>query len=271
MKKIYCVPNWEEIEAYLDFSKQYNAGFEYNEFYNPDLLDRTEDLKRLICDYKGLGRDLSLDTLHGAFLDISINSSDKRIQKACRYRVEQSMEIASELGVKAVIFHTNYIVNFHLASYEKEWLYRNESYWRKLLEKYQGLEIYIENMFDVSPRLLSCLAKSMADEPRFGVCYDFAHGNISGLCQEEWIRQLSPYIRHIHINDNNGFEDSHKAVGDGTIPWELFGTFMEKIEGMPSVLIEVGGMEKLEKSIWYMKQKGMYPFDTLCKEALCEK
>ena len=38
------------------------------------------------------------------------------IFKASDYRVRQCMDIAVKMGLKAVIFHTNYIVNFRLRS-----------------------------------------------------------------------------------------------------------------------------------------------------------
>lgn len=269
MKRLYCIPNWKQIEEYVKFSKEYDAAFEYNDFYNPELLEHEKDVKRLICDYKGLGRDTSMDTLHGVFLDITISSSDKRIREASFYRVRQSMEIAQELGVKAVIFHTNFIPNFHAESYEQDWVYRNETYWRKILETYPGVEIYMENMFDETPRLLSFLAERMKDEPRFGVCFDIAHANLSGLAQDSWRQALAPYIRHLHINDNEGHEDSHKAVGEGSILWEDYQELIKETAHVPSVLIEVNGMEALKKSVSYMEKKEMYPFDVHMEGNLC--
>ena len=72
--------------------------------------------------------DCSSDTMHGAFLDICVDSADAMIFKASDYRVRQCMDIAVKMGLKAVIFHTNYIVNFRLRSYLDSWIDRNEEY-----------------------------------------------------------------------------------------------------------------------------------------------
>jgi len=47
------------------------------------------------------------------------------------------------------------------------------------------------------------------------------------------------------------------------LPWQLYNDFFKVLKGKekPSVLIEVTGSEKLVKSLEYMKENGIYPFD----------
>lgn len=262
MKTIYCIPNLDQIDKYIEFSEEYNAGFEYNDFFLPDVLDQPGKIQKLVKEYKKIPRDRSEDTLHGVFLDICVNSSDALIYKASDFRIHQSMNIASELGVKAVIFHTNQIPNFRLKSYMDTWVDKNEIYWRVLLKEYSNLEIYLENMFDMDSELLRKLAERMADEPRFGVCLDVAHANISTEPVNSWLCRLSPYIRHFHLNDNNGIEDSHNPIGSMTVDWKAYERFTSNLtnEQKPTVLIEVRSFEDLEASIDYMKIRNMYPF-----------
>ena len=262
MKRVYCIPKWEQIDQFLLFSKKYQAGFEYNDFFLPSVLDQPKLVQEIINHYKSLDRDRSEDTLHGVFLDICVHSDDPMIFKVSDYRIHQSMDIAKELGVKAVIFHTNQIPNFRLSSYLKNWVDRNERYWRNLLAQYPTLCIYIENMFDEDPCLLRQLAERMADEPRFGVCFDFAHAFISQTPLWDWCKAMQPFAYHLHINDNNKLEDTHHPVGQKHLPWELYNQFIDSIpkEKRPTVLIEVRGYEELETSVSYMKEHKMYPF-----------
>ena len=252
----------DQISRFLNFSRKYNAGFEYNDFFLPSVLDREEQVKELISAYKALDRDRSEDTLHGVFLDICVNSDDPLIFKVSDHRVHQSMDIAMELGVKAVIFHTNHIPTFRLESYQKSWLDRNEMYWRGLLAEYPKLTVYMENMFDDDPRLLKQLAVRMKDEPRFGVCFDLAHAFISNTPMSEWISELATYARHLHINDNDKIQDTHHPVGSMQLPWDLYEKYVEGLpeEKRPTVLIEVRGYEDLEASVKYMEEHCMYPF-----------
>lgn len=262
MKNVYCIPKLDQIDKFLAFSKDYNAGFEYNEFFIPAVLDQKEKVDEIIRAYKQLDRDRSEDTLHGVFLDICVNSSDSMIFKASDFRIHQSMDIATELGVKAVIFHTNHISNFRLESYQDGWVDLNEAYWRKLLQEYPHLNIYLENMFDEEPDLLKRLAGRMADEPRFGVCLDFAHAFISNTSIEKWCLDVGAYTRHLHINDNDKIQDTHHPVGSMQLPWDVYNQFIDSLprEQMPTVLIEVRTYEDLIESVTYMKENRMYPF-----------
>lgn len=262
MKKLYCIPRPEQIDQYLDFSKRYHAGFEYNDFFLPSVLDDEEKVQSLLDFYCALPRDRSEDTLHGVFLDICVNSDDPLIVRVSDYRIHQSMNIARALGVKAVIFHTNHIPNFRLESYRKSWLERNCSYWRTLLSEYPDLEIYLENMFDEEPELLRLLAEELKEEPRFGVCLDFAHAFLSHTPLEEWGASLKPYVTHLHLNDNNKDMDTHHPIGTGALPWDVYRDFIAGIpvEKRPSVLIEVRGYDDLAASVGYLEQEHLYPF-----------
>lgn len=262
MKQLYCIPKLEQIQDFTRFAREYDAGFEYNDFFLPSVLDAPDRIQDIIDLYRSLERDRSEDTLHGVFLDMCVNSADSRIFAATDLRIHQSMDIAASLGVKAVIFHTNHIPNFRLKSYRLEWLDKNESYWRALLSEYPHLSVYLENMFDEEPELLVRLAAHMANEPRFAVCLDLAHAFLSGTPVEDWCSALAPYVRHLHINDNDGVEDTHCPVGSCSFPWEVYRNFLASLrpEKRPSVLIEVRSYEDLTKSVAYMKENKLYPF-----------
>jgi sugar phosphate isomerase/epimerase len=262
MKHVYCIPKWEQISRFQSFSEEYDAGFEYNEFFLPDMLEDRGKLNDRINGYLSLSRDTSQDTMHGVFLDICIHSDDPKIYQASNYRIHQSMEIACRLGVSAVIFHTNTIANFRLQSYRRNWVVRNEAYWRRLLEEYPQMIIYLENMFDDSPDLLAELALIMKDEPRFQVCLDVAHAFISPTPLSTWFEHLGPYVSHLHINDNDKKEDTHLPVGSRLLPWDEYRSYLAGIpeEKRPSVLIEVRNFDDLTASVAYMQSHDMYPF-----------
>lgn len=259
--QLYCIPSLKELHKYEQFAKEYAAAFEYNEFFLPELLDNEEKKKEIITQYMCLDRDRSKDTLHGAFLDICVNSIDAAIFAVSDLRIHQCMDIAAQMGLKAVIFHTNFIVNFKLQSYLDDWVNRNAAYWKKILQEYPNQSIYLENMFDDTPQLLTALAERMSGEPRFAVCLDLAHAFISGSSLNSWFASMAPYVAHLHVNDNNKHEDLHHPVGMGAFPWSEFEQWVSTLERKPGVLIEVRNFEDLQKSVVYMKEHRIYPFD----------
>ena len=259
--KLYCIPNVKELEEYIQISEEKQLAFEYNDFFSPHILDDVWKTKEILRCYQSINRDRSRDTLHGVFLDITVHSSDTKIVAVSDERIHQSMEVAEELGVRAVIFHTNLIPQLRTASYEESWLERNEIYWRRLLEEYPKREIYIENMFDYDARMITVLASRLQENERFGICYDLAHANISPTAMEVWAKEVAPYVRHLHINDNDGIVDSHEAIGDGNIPWEKLSGWRKQWKHDPSILIEVAGCEKLRKSLQRLEEYGFYEKD----------
>ncbi|HNX63736.1 MAG TPA: sugar phosphate isomerase/epimerase [Oscillospiraceae bacterium] len=251
--KFYIIPNKNNIQKSLELATEYNAGFEYNDFFLPDFLDDSNAVKRVEEMY--LKERLPSEcTFHGAFLDVTVHSDDKRIREIADMRINQSLDIAKKMSAKSVIFHTNYISNFLLESYRRSWVERNAEYWSNKLSQYDDINIYIENMFDSDPELLAALGERMKDHPRFGICFDYAHATIFGNDIDRWVKALAPYVKHIHINDNDLISDQHKPVGDGEIDWNLFLSYYRKYFSDVPVLIEVNGTDGQRTSLQYLEK-----------------
>lgn len=261
MKKIYIIPDAADIERSIALSELYGAGFEYNDFSYPEILDDEGEVERRISFYRSLDRDRGDDMLHGAFLDVTVHSADPLIRAVSDKRVRKSMDIAAALGIRGVVFHTNFIPNFRSEFYVDGWIERNASYWRAIAEEYGELDIYMENMFDSDPEMLFALAERLRDVKNFGVCLDVAHTNVFGDGSAEWIRRLAPYIAHVHINDNDKREDLHAAIGTGKLDFSLFDREIRGIGRAPSVLVEIRDHGSQRLSMEYLKEHGIYPFD----------
>lgn len=263
MKELYIIPDRRRMAESISLAEQYGAHFEYNDFFAPGVLDDPELVEKLIELYRATGRDRSRDTLHGAFLDVTVHSEDALIRHVSRRRVKQSMDVAAELGIRGVVFHTNLIPGFRQQSYLDHWVDANELFWREVLDEYTALEVLIENMFDDSPEQLQALAERMRDCPRFGVCFDYAHAASFGRhCDtERWVSSLLPSTRHMHINDNDLAEDLHLPLGEGRIDWSTFDRRMRAAGADCSVLLEVRGLEAARQSLEYIAGHGYYPLN----------
>ena len=260
MRKISIIPQREKIKESIRLSERYQANFEYNDFVLPSVLDDEKKQREIIEFYKRIDRDRSQDTMHGAFFDITLHSMDDRIRKVSEERVRQSMDIAKELGIRGVVFHTNMIANFKEPGYMKNWVDTNAAFYRKMGEEYPGIHIFVENIFDFEPDMICQLAKQMEGEPYFGICLDYAHATISRVGAPEWFEKLKPYIKHMHINDNDLKNDLHQALGTGKIEYGIFNKLLKDSGIEPTVLIEVNGLEQQEASLVYMEKNKIYPF-----------
>lgn len=255
--KFLIIPKLDEIEESLRLAEKYGFGFEYNDFFIPDVMDDEKLTDDIVSRYKA-HKLPEYCTMHGAFFDVLIFSSDKKIRRVSEERVIQSLDTARKIGARGVVFHTNHTSDLTSEQYVLGWLERNEEFWRKVLPRYPDLEIYMENMFDRTPDMLCGIAERLSDVSNFGVCFDYAHAVVFGSDIDSWVDAVSPYVKHIHINDNDLKSDLHLAVGDGMINWEHFKTCFEgKLSSAKSVLIETSSLENQRRSAEFLTKLGV--------------
>ena len=251
------VPDPKKINESLALAEEYGFGFEFDDFFHPNILDDPYRCKELIKFYRSY--DLpKVTTLHGDFFDVIIFSEDRRIRKISELRVRQSMDIAAEMGVRGVVFHTNHIPNFSVDYYISNWVEMNCRFWTKMLSEYPDLEIYIENMFDINTNAIAALAERMQHHRRFGICLDYAHACAFGNNKiDKWCKTLSPYVKHMHINDNDLVNDLHLAIGDGKINWREFALHLKNGLSPQTILIEISSVERQRRSAEYLRDLGL--------------
>ena len=223
----------EELQAYEDLAQEYQVGFEINDFYDPLVFEDKKRREDIIQKYQKAGIPAG-STMHGAFYDVSVFSYDPQIREISKLRMRQSMEIAQELSVKGVVFHTNWNPMLSNIVYDDQVVDGTCTFVRHLLEK---------------------ISEQLCVYSNFGVCLDYAHAHLSDTPIEEWIEALRQYIRHIHINDNDLRRDLHLAVGDGRIDWELFCRYYQTYFEECSVLIETTKPDNQRRSLEYLRKK----------------
>lgn len=248
MKKFLIIPDRSKISESLEAAEKYGLGFEYNEFFMPDILDSEEECGEIINMYSRLKLP-EYCTLHGAFFDVTVFSPDEKIRHISDLRVRQSISAAERIGARAVVFHTNYNPFLNSEKYVDSWIEQNTEYWGKILREYSGINIYFENMFDNSPDVMRRLAERLCTYGNFGLCLDYAHASLTKAPCEIWAEKLGKYVRHMHINDNDLIGDLHLAVGDGKIDWKKFYGIYEKYMNEPTILIETPTLENQMRSV----------------------
>lgn len=243
------IPDFNNLKQSVELAQEYGAGFEYNDFFDPVVYSDEEEIKRRIRVYKQFNHDRSKDTLHGVFMDMAAASKDPYIRKYSREKMEQSVAIATELGVKGVVFHSGLIGELQLSSYIKDWADEQESFIRKLLEDYPSIEIYMENTFEKNPAALLQLKERLKGEERFRLCLDYGHACLSPTPIKEWIVKMAPFIGHMHVNDNDLNADLHLVPGEGMIDFKECKKLLEENKIDTSILLEITGVEKQKRAL----------------------
>ncbi len=161
--------------------------------------------------------------LHAPFADVNPAANDPQIREAVLRRLEASVRWASALGAKAYVFHPGNSTAAERFSPGSAWRLNLESV-RRILSYASdyGVKAMIENVPEPFPWLL----KSMDDFERFfdeldadaELVLDIAHANLRGEVLE-FIKHFGEQIGHVHVSDNDGDEDKHLQIGEGSINW----------------------------------------------------
>lgn len=248
------IPDFDNIQESLALAKEYNAGFEYNDFFDPKVYRDEDEIKRRVSIYKGCKRNSQKDTLHGVFLDIAFASRDSLIRDYSRKCMEQSMEIASRLETRGVVFHSGLVSGLRQETYLQNWYEAQEEWIRYLLGKYPDLCIFMENTFEESPENLVELKRRLKEEERFQLCLDYGHAILSKTPAKQWVCTMAKDIAHIHLNDNDLYADLHLVPGEGKIDFAQFKKLMESYQIQCPILLEIAGVDKQRQALEYMSK-----------------
>lgn len=214
-------------------------------------------MKTQLENYKNKINSLEIErlSLHAPFYDLTLISADPDVEKLSRKRYELGLEVASFLKVDYVVFHSQFNPMLRLDSYHKNWLKKSFEFFHWILEKeqYLGITILIENMFESSPFFLKKLLDKL-NSPRIGICLDIAHVNVYSYGNfEEWIDTLYPFIKYLHLSDNDGKVDRHWALGEGNVDFKKVFKLLEKRNVKPDVCLELRDNEEMRKSIEFIE------------------
>lgn len=191
-----------EIDAYVNFSTN----------IDPDEGKRLFD--RCVEFVRGCNKLIFHGIIPGTDLGMLAEMPISEVISLCN----QSYDIAKALGVKNIVFHSDYIPGL---SKRREWIQRSIGLWQEFMsDKPDDLHIYIENFVDNDPTILAELCDKINDS-RVMICLDTGHvcAN-SNVGVVDWIRTLGSFIGHTHIHNNDGKGDYHWPLGKGILDME---------------------------------------------------
>lgn len=241
-KMLYAISTIEELDV-----NQLNGlglGVEIQDFVEPNMDE--EKRNSLVKRYKEMLRNLKgLKAIHGPFLDLKPASPDRMIREISRKRYLYTIEIAEELDVDYLIFHSQINPYLNEPNLMKLNNRQAKEFWEDILREmfdFKGI-IVIENIFEETPDMLIELIKTI-DMPNVKVNLDIGHANLGTVSLETWISGLKDYILYMHIHSNDGKYDLHERASDEKIK-ELY-SLLDKYNINPVLSIEykVGDLEK---------------------------
>jgi len=213
--------------------------------------------KRRVKNLKEAAEAHNLDfTVHAPWAGTNIASPSPDLRRAVLKRLTKSIVYAGQLDCRLWLFHPGSRTGLSPIYPGKDWQLNLESV-RALLNvaRREGVEIAIEN----TPEPFPSLMKSVGDFLRFyedlgddiGMVLDVAHANLNNQIQD-FIKQFSKKIVHMHVSDNDGANDLHLGIGYGNIDWENVAKMVKEAEY--SNLIMVESAEHVKESLQVLRK-----------------
>ena len=234
-----------ELEKTLDFIE--NLGIEYAELvhqYPAEFID-SEILESYSLKY----------SIHAPFMDVNIASPQDQSRLNSIAQIKSSIDLANEINAEAVVVHPG-LISFLANKYFKKEVYEFANQSIKEIGDYAkdlGVMATIENM----PNFESMIYQNIVDlnqllvENEMHMTLDIGHANHVGYAPDEMIFDS---IKHIHVHDNLGDDDSHLPLGEGSIDLKYIINTLESKNYDGIYILEVNDYDSIKKSNEYMKE-----------------
>jgi len=135
-----------------------------------------------------------------------------------------------------------------------------EEQWRVLVESIKhcaqeawraGLPLCLEPRVGEIVSNTDALLRLMdyVDEDNFGAVLDTAHQHAQKEILPLSVEKLGARIDYLHVADNDGKINEHKALGEGTVDWEGVFTALKKHHFAGYVAIDIGRLPDMEDAM----------------------
>jgi len=207
------------LEKFLEFGLNPEIGLDAGAL---DLLT-ISDAEDIAKQFKWAHRSI---TLHGPFIDLAPGSPDPDIRKVSRKRFDQLASLVPVFKPITVVCHTGYDHKRYWPMKE-QWLENSLKIWEPLAAafKREGACLMLENVYEETPLEILPLMENLKSHG-VGFCLDIGHQAVFGAVPlSQWVHTMAPYLRQLHLHDNDGKQDDHLALGSGNI--NISGLFEE--------------------------------------------
>ena len=192
-------------------------------------------------------------TIHAPFIDVNIASLSTKSRKASIEQIKDSIDLANAIDASVVVVHPGLVPFILKEMPEKIYPVANKSI--KELGEYSkdlGVNTTIENMPNFESMIYQDMSKlnEILVEYDMGMTLDIGHAHHSKIPENE---MYFDSIKHIHIHDNMGDDDTHLPLGEGNIQFkDIIDTFEEKnYDGI--YMMKVNNKDSIKKSLEYLK------------------
>lgn len=254
-KFISSTVEFHDIYKAVEIANELDLGLEISRFGKLKELD--EKFDETLETYEDAIKDLKNDlTLHGFFSNLCPVSKDTLIQEASIKRYYQSLEIASRLGAKTVVFHTCFNNLLKQQVYRDNFFHNSVEFYNELIPHFEerGIVATIENVHEPDYEMIRNIIAAV-NSPNLRATIDIGHFNLhSKVSMREWIQNYGIMLHHMHFHNNFGDEDAHQSLKRGSLDVKEVLLLLKEFQLYPQITFEIFNKEDLLESVQYLDE-----------------
>lgn len=238
---------WNFLGRYIDLAIENGISLEIG--FGADELESAsgDEVSAVVRRIRDKGCDV---TMHGPFWDLCSGSVDLGIREVSRSRYNRLLDLADVIHPVRIVCHTGFDPRHH-RGHRGTWIENSLSTWETVVGRAEAIAapLVLENVWEEDPSLHMELLKRI-DSPWLGFCLDTGHQHsFSKTSLDKWLDATWPFLKEIHIHDNNGGNDSHLPVGQGTIDFDRLFQFLGEKKISPVLTLEPHTVEHLNATL----------------------
>ena len=248
----------KDLSESVKIAKDLGLGIELSRI--PNIINNQrpfEDVKAEMKDIFG-GFD-GLKSVHGLFFDLSIASIDDDIREISIKRYLQSLEIAKAIGAKTIVYHTGCEATIKHRKFQQAYSEDSIKFWKNYIKAYEnaGITAVQENVSENTFEPILKIVNSV-NSPYLKASLDTGHVNVhSDNKVTKWLEGYGSALKHMHIHNNYGDDDSHLSLLKGTLDFDEIFDKIKELEINPVMVLEIFTENDLYESVDYLRKKGV--------------
>lgn len=201
-------------------------------------------------------------TLHAPFHDLVPGGFDRQMVNKSREKLKTAFSLIPIFNPVSIVCHLGFEDNKHLSDIDR-WLEVSHATWSELIPIAAENEtmVMFENTYESSPAIHKLLLSTLCkDYENIGFCLDTGHTMaFAGTGWQPWFEELSPWLGHLHLHDNDGSSDQHLAVGSGNFEFTALFKQLRQKKIKPIITLEPHSEEDLWLSLKNIEELNLFP------------
>lgn len=237
------------------------------ELYQTGLQDTVERAKAAIDGFEGrLG-------IHGPFQGLDLACRDPDVAAVISKRFCDAVEAAAALGAQQMVVHSPFDnwheynrFNFVKPGFDSLVAQVAEDVRKVMgpaikLGETHGVTLVIENIKDITPQIRREMVE-IIDSPALALSIDTGHAQIAQRASDAppvdvYVQDAGRLLRHVHIQDTDGYADRHWAPGEGHIEWTEVFRALSGLDSAPHLVLELKRPADIPQGFAYLRDLGV--------------